>query len=105
MKNTSLVITSMMVWVSTFCLITWNGSSEAWAKGPGGGHRTTSNITQPSNTQGSPSVSSNNNVQDSKSGKGTKQQDRSIEISDYGFGVSMPVTSSRSDGGGATVGR
>src|SRR5437773_7503842 len=28
-----------------------------------------------------------------------------IEISDYGFGVSMPVTSSRSDGGGATVGR
>src|SRR5207253_7938482 len=28
-----------------------------------------------------------------------------IEITDYGFGVSMPVTSSRSDGGGATVGR
>jgi type VI secretion system Hcp family effector len=28
-----------------------------------------------------------------------------VEISDYGFGVSMPVTSSRSDGGGATVGR
>jgi type VI secretion system secreted protein Hcp len=28
-----------------------------------------------------------------------------IEISDYGFGVSMPVTTSRSDGGGATVGR
>ena len=28
-----------------------------------------------------------------------------IEISDYGFGVSMPVTASRSDGGGATVGR
>jgi len=28
-----------------------------------------------------------------------------IEVSDYGFGVSMPVTSSRSDGGGATVGR
>lgn len=28
-----------------------------------------------------------------------------IEISDYGFGVTMPVTSSRSDGGGATVGR
>ena len=24
---------------------------------------------------------------------------------DYGFGVSMPVTTSRSDGGGATVGR
>src|SRR5438128_10182985 len=28
-----------------------------------------------------------------------------IEITDYGFGVSMPVTTSRSDGGGATVGR
>jgi type VI secretion system Hcp family effector len=28
-----------------------------------------------------------------------------IEVQDYGFGVSMPVTSSRSDGGGATVGR
>ncbi len=28
-----------------------------------------------------------------------------IEISDYGFGITMPVTASRSDGGGATVGR
>lgn len=28
-----------------------------------------------------------------------------IEVADYGFGVSMPVTTSRSDGGGATVGR
>src|SRR3977135_3767041 len=28
-----------------------------------------------------------------------------IEITDYGFGGSMPVTTSRSDGGGATVGR
>src|SRR4026207_1653599 len=28
-----------------------------------------------------------------------------IEIADFGFGVSMPVTTSRSDGGGATVGR
>lgn len=28
-----------------------------------------------------------------------------VEISDFGFGVSMPVTTSRSDGGGATVGR
>ena len=28
-----------------------------------------------------------------------------IEISDYGFAAAMPVTSSRSDGGGATVGR
>src|ERR1043165_2635692 len=28
-----------------------------------------------------------------------------IEVSDYSFGVTMPVTASRSDGGGATVGR
>src|SRR3989454_11056854 len=35
-------------------------------------------------------------------GKGSAKP---IEISDYGFGVSMPVTTSRSDGGGATVGR
>jgi|SRR5882762_1582112 len=28
-----------------------------------------------------------------------------LEIADYAFGVSMPVTTSRSDGGGATVGR
>jgi len=28
-----------------------------------------------------------------------------VEPQDYGFGVSMPVTTSRSDGGGATVGR
>jgi len=28
-----------------------------------------------------------------------------IEVADFGFGVSMPVTASRSDGGGATVGR
>jgi len=33
------------------------------------------------------------------------QKNRAIEISDYGFGVNMPVTTSRSDGGGATVGR
>src|SRR5438270_11632923 len=28
-----------------------------------------------------------------------------IEVTDFGFGVSMPVTTARSDGGGATVGR
>jgi type VI secretion system secreted protein Hcp len=28
-----------------------------------------------------------------------------IEIADYGFAAAMPVTASRSDGGGATVGR
>jgi len=31
--------------------------------------------------------------------------DKPLEVTDYGFGVSMPVTTSRSDGGGATVGR
>src|SRR4051812_12929248 len=36
---------------------------------------------------------------DPKSNKGA------IELTDFGFGVSMPVTTSRSDGGGATVGR
>jgi type VI secretion system secreted protein Hcp len=34
-----------------------------------------------------------------------KGDSKPIEISDYGFGVTMPVTASRSDGGGATVGR
>jgi len=33
------------------------------------------------------------------------QGSNAIEVADYGFGVSMPVTTSRSDGGGATVGR
>jgi type VI secretion system Hcp family effector len=33
------------------------------------------------------------------------KKNRAIEISDYGFGVNMPTTTSRSDGGGATVGR
>jgi hypothetical protein len=28
-----------------------------------------------------------------------------FEVTDYGFGVSMPVTTSRSDGGGSTVGK
>jgi type VI protein secretion system component Hcp len=36
---------------------------------------------------------------------GKAEGDPAIEITDYGFGVSMPVTTSRSDGGGATVGR
>ena len=36
---------------------------------------------------------------------GVTRDNGAIEVSDYGFGVSMPVTSSRSDGGGATVGR
>jgi hypothetical protein len=36
---------------------------------------------------------------------GDKGKQRNIEVQDYGFGVSMPVTTSRSDGGGSTVGR
>lgn len=36
---------------------------------------------------------------------GDKNKNKSIEVQDYGFGVSMPVTTSRSDGGGATVKR
>src|SRR5438477_3160494 len=36
---------------------------------------------------------------------GKTEKDPAVEITDYGFGVSMPVTTSRSDGGGATVGR
>jgi len=36
---------------------------------------------------------------------GDKGKQRNIEVQDYGFGVSMPITSSRSDGGGSTVGR
>jgi len=38
-------------------------------------------------------------IKSAKDGKGA------IEVADFGFGVSMPVTASRSDGGGATVGR
>ena len=34
-----------------------------------------------------------------------KEGNGAIELTDFGFGVSMPVTTSRSDGGGATVGR
>jgi type VI secretion system Hcp family effector len=36
---------------------------------------------------------------------GITKKDGAIELQDYGFGVTMPVTPSRSDGGGATVGR
>jgi hypothetical protein len=38
---------------------------------------------------------------------GDKNKSKGIEVQDYDFGVSMPVTSSRpsSDGGGSTVGR
>jgi len=37
--------------------------------------------------------------------KNAKADHGALEIADYAFGVSMPVTTSRSDGGGATVGR
>jgi type VI protein secretion system component Hcp len=36
---------------------------------------------------------------------GDKNKNKGIEVQDYGFGASMPVTTSRSDGGGSTVGR
>jgi hypothetical protein len=36
---------------------------------------------------------------------GDKNKSKGIEVNDYGFGVSSPVTTSRSDGGGSTVGR
>ena len=35
----------------------------------------------------------------------TSTKEKAIEVQDYGFGVNMPVTTSRSDGGGATVGK
>ncbi len=70
MKSTSLVTTSMMVLVSAFCLIAWSGSLEAWAKGPGGSHRTTSNIAQP--TQGNPNVGSSNTAHSKKKPTGDK---------------------------------
>ncbi len=50
MKSAAFVTMLMMVLVAAFCLITWNGFSEAWAKGPGGGHVPTSGITQSGNT-------------------------------------------------------
>jgi hypothetical protein len=64
MKGTNIVKALMVLLVSTICLITWSGLSEAWAKGPGG--RTTSNITQPGNTQGSPGALSGNSAQRKK---------------------------------------
>ena len=36
---------------------------------------------------------------------GDKNKNKAIEVQDYGFGVSIPVTTSRSDGGGATIKR
>src|SRR5580765_2679205 len=49
-------------------------------------------------TSGDPKIQGES-TSDIANGKGA------IEVQDYGFGVSMPVTTSRSDGGGATVGR
>ncbi len=75
MKSASFVTMAMMVLVAALCLISWNGFSDAWAKGAGGFHGTTSHITQPSNTQGSPSSSpgySANSAKSSKGSKGTK---------------------------------
>jgi type VI secretion system secreted protein Hcp len=49
-------------------------------------------------TSGDPKIKGESSSEIAK-GKGA------VEISDYSFGVTMPVTASRSDGGGATVGR
>src|SRR5215475_303585 len=49
-------------------------------------------------TAGDPKIQGES-TSDIAAGKGA------VEVTDYGFGVSMPVTTSRSDGGGATVGR
>ncbi len=70
MKSTSLVTMLMMVLLAAFCLITWSGLS--WAKGPGGFHGTTSHITQPAKTQGSPGASQGYSAKSSKGSKGTK---------------------------------
>jgi hypothetical protein len=69
MKSAAIVKTILMVLVWAFCLIIWNGFSEAWAKGPGA-HVTTSRIAAPGNVQGSPGTSSGNSTQDNKT-KGT----------------------------------
>lgn len=65
-------------------------SSPAFAHGLGGGHGANKPTTTTQATKTKPPSS-------------TKKSN--IEVTDYGFGVSMPVTTSRSDGGGATVGK
>lgn len=76
------------------------------ARGGGsqGGHN--GGTVSKSNDKSSPkmmqqSTSNKTNPQPTKRKTSTK----AIEIQDYGFGVNMPVTTSRSDGGGATVGK
>ncbi len=51
------------------------------------------------------STSTPDSGQSRYAGEGEKWGTGAIEITEYGFGVTMPITSSRSDGGGATVGR
>lgn len=86
MKGMLRILMSVTALALTLYLVTGSGLSEAWAKGPGGGHGTTSGITQPGNTQGSPGASSGNNAQDSKSGKGTKQKDQPTENIGFNYG-------------------
>lgn len=38
MKRQSILTMAMIILVSAFCVITWVGLPEAWAKGPGGKH-------------------------------------------------------------------
>jgi len=46
-----------------------------------------------------------NDIKGESSSELFKPEVGAIEIADYGFAAAMPVTASRSDGGGATVGR
>ncbi len=80
MKSTALITRLMMVLVAGFCLITWSGLS--WAKGPGGFHATTTHITQPTNTAGSPSSSPGYSAKGSKDSKGTKEPYLKYELKD-----------------------
>jgi hypothetical protein len=72
MKN--IVTKLMVVLVSAFCLITWSGLSEAWAKGPAGKRvqsGVSSRVTTPPVNTG---ASSSNNVQSQKKSSGDKQR-------------------------------
>ncbi len=81
----SIVTMSMMVLLGLW-LITWGGLSEAWAKGPGSFHATTSHITQPSATQGN-SVTSSGNQGQTKTTTATHYRGRRIPIKVSGVGV------------------
>ena len=62
MRGVLRILVSVTALALTLTLVTGSGLSEAWAKGSGGSHGTTSGITQPGNTQGSTGASSSNNT-------------------------------------------